>query len=100
MKRLRGKNWLRVHINNHNWGVTLVTHPLTCTYSSSLVPRPLPKRVGTHCMRMRVISVVTPTGFEEARAVCIVASKVYILRHRSRVVNLYHMESLLQSCAC
>ena len=23
-----------------------------------------------HCMRMRVISVVTPTGFEEARTVC------------------------------
>ena len=37
----------------------------------SLVPRPLPKSgrgPGTHCMRMRVISVVTPTGFEEARA--------------------------------
>ena len=41
------------------------------TNPGSLVPRPLPKSgrgPGTHCMRMRVISVVTPTGFEEARA--------------------------------
>ena len=34
----------------------------------SLLPRPLRRGPGTHCMRMRVISVVTPTGFEEARA--------------------------------
>ena len=39
--------------------------------TTSLVPRPLPKSgrgPDTHCMRMRVISVVTPTDSEEAPA--------------------------------
>ena len=60
------------------------------------------ERGGTHCMRMRVVSVVTPTGFEEARAVCVIVEGGIHLRHKSRVVHVFVplIGSLLQSCAC